>query len=155
MKKTIEIQIWHITSLFYLCKYVKRWNQELDTWQQQCLWTTNCGTYGRKFCKCDTLLLQNLYWTTPHVLRYNYSSKSLKCACFMRRYATFWGTFRLSRKTGSTTIRLLSRQTLLEGIPGIIFTRVLGNFSTPMSHLHNLSAHIIITKKIIVSNICT
>ena len=70
----------------------------------------------------------------------------------MRRYATFWGTFGLSRKTGSMTIRLLSRLTLLDGIPGIIFARVLGNLSTPMSHLQNLSAHIIITKKIIVSN---
>ena len=55
----------------------------------------------------------------------------------------------LSRKTGSTTIGLLRRLTLLEGIPGIIFTRVLRIF---MSHLHNLSAHII-TKKVIVSNI--
>ena len=154
MKKTVEIQTWHITSLFYLCKYVKRWNQELDTWQQQCLWTTNCGTYGRKFCKCDTLLLQNLYWITLHVSRYNYSSKSLKFACCMRRYPTFWDTFGLSRKTGSTTIGLLSRLTLLEGIPGIIFTRVLRILTKCMSHLHNLSAILLLRRRSLFQ-ICT
>ena len=105
----------------------------------------NFVSVTRYFCK--TCIERILYCATSHVLRYNYSSKSLKCACFMRRYANFLGTFGLSRKTGSTTIGLLSRLTLLEGIPGIIFTRVLIIF---MSHLHNLSAHII--TKIIVSN---